>query len=173
MREERARQIRCLELGGRRGFGSGPMWQLPRSWVARQQLGRSAAAMAGICSGIGSFVGNLFWPSTPLLVIRVLHSSKGWPSPSCCPSLREDSAARRPRNHPCLLYGGGEPPGSSSRARVQEDGAMETSFGRPSWILALEAAQGCERRALSTHPIGWCSGGSQVMWCQGLGCLGR
>ena len=44
----RARQLRRLELGWRRGLGSGLVWLLLWPWVAPRQLGRSAAAATGM-----------------------------------------------------------------------------------------------------------------------------
>ena len=74
---ERGRQraeVRHMVVASRGRGGYTVVWQIcPRRWPA--------------ISGVGSFAVGPLRPSLHLLVVRVILRSRGWPSPSCGPSL--------------------------------------------------------------------------------------
>ena len=155
------------------------VWQIcPRRWPA--------------ISGVGSFAVGPLRPSLHLLVVRVILRSRGWPSPSCGPSLvsrpeLQDGVRLAPGSRTELISRPATEQ-SSSCAR-QQDGARLAPGGgtelvsrsglqdrrwRPVlaslWVSALGVVQGCERRGLFARLFGWGSGESRVRWCLGLGC---
>uniref|UniRef100_A0A453N7W3 Uncharacterized protein n=1 Tax=Aegilops tauschii subsp. strangulata TaxID=200361 RepID=A0A453N7W3_AEGTS len=124
--------------------------------------------------GVGLSVGCR--PSTPLLVVRTLRPSKGWPSPSYGPLLvlrpvRKTELVSHTVSQDRARLAHGIVVPSSPRARCCRTGRW-SQLWPAYWVSALGVAQGCESGDLSARLFGWGSGRSRVRWCQGLGCRG-
>ncbi|XBH67101.1 hypothetical protein VPH35_095536 [Triticum aestivum] len=181
----RARRLRRLELGGRRGLGRGRGGRCSgRGWLHGGLASRLRRRLAR--PGVGSSVGDLYRPLAPPPRRPVAMFGEGLALSQLrsIGRLASDAHVRACLAHSAvgLISSRARCSRTESvsrtvlreRARLAPGAAGRVDGGLVAGLLGLGAgvAQGCKRCDLSARLFGWDSGRSRVRGCQGLECRG-